>query len=457
MLNIRALAVPDDAQAGRLRCRSPSASSMRSPIANRWTPYGLERDPFFQNELGASDGALYPASAFFVGRAAELERVATTVGSGVSSATVIEGDAGVGKTSFVNALKARLASGGALTHDEPVRVFDDTTFHALVTEVLRTLLGIRATLRDAGVARFVRVDAKAERLWDRVAVIAEGVTRRAGSVGVAGVSVGASASEVAPRGTGDRYFDEVAGALADLSDGGQVPVLLHVNNLENLGEADLARAALLVRNLRDYLLIPGGHWLFVGKTGVAQEVFEATPQVGSILAQPVQVRPLDAQALRALLETRYRKLRRGRAFTPPVALDAAGALYQRFHGDLRSFLQLLSRAAERALPGDGRTPMDEGLILDAVGALYRERLARRAGEDAFGYLEAALRTVVPAQEFRAADLAKAAGVSRARATQVVERLLAHGLVRRGRAERLSKYLVLSGEASVALDAALRGD
>ena len=163
---------------------------MRAPIANRWTPYGLERDPFFQNELSASDEALYPASAFFVGRAAELERVATTVGSGVSSATVVEGDAGVGKTSFVNALKARLAAGGALTHEQPIRVFDDTSFHALVTEVLRTLLEIRSTQLEAGVARFRKASARTEQLWDKVATIAEGNTRRGGSLGVAGVSVG---------------------------------------------------------------------------------------------------------------------------------------------------------------------------------------------------------------------------------------------------------------------------
>ena len=193
----------------------PARGSLTAPIANRWTPYGLERDPFFQTELGASDAALYPASAYFVGRAGELERVATTVGSGASSATVVEGDAGVGKTSFVNALKAWLAAGGALTHEQPIRVFDDTTFHTLVTEVLRTLLEIRATQREAGVARFVRASAKAERLWDKVATVAEGVTRRGGSLGVAGVSVGTSVSTAVPQGAGDRYYNEVAGAPPD--------------------------------------------------------------------------------------------------------------------------------------------------------------------------------------------------------------------------------------------------
>lgn len=433
----------------------PTRTPLSAPIANRWTPYGLERDPFFQTELGASDDALYPASSFFVGRALELERVATTVGSGASSAAVVEGDAGVGKTSFVNALKARLAAGGTLTHEQPIRVFDDTTFHALVTEVLRTLLEIRATQREAGINRFVRASAKAERLWDKVTTIAEGNTRRGGSLGMAGVSVGTSVSTVAPQGAGDRYYDEVAGALADLSDRGRVPVLLHVNNLENLRDADLAKAATLIRNLRDYLLIPGGHWLFVGKTGVTQDVFEAREEVGSIMAQPVALAPLDGPALRALLETRYQRLRRGRAFTPPVPLDVAEALYVRFHGDLRSFLQLLSRAAERALPGDGRTPMDEGLILGAVAGLYRERLVQRLGEDLFGYLEATLRAVAPSREFRAADVAKAAGVSRARATQVVDKLLERRVVRRGRTEQASKYLVPGGEVQVALDAALR--
>lgn len=100
-------------------------------------------------------------------------------------------------------------------------------------------------------------------------------------------------------------------ALVDLSDGGHIPVLLHVNNLENLRNADLAKAATLVRNLRDYLLVPGGHWLFVGKTGVIQDVFDAREEVGSIMAQPVMLEPLSPEALRALLEVRYQRFRRG--------------------------------------------------------------------------------------------------------------------------------------------------
>jgi hypothetical protein len=373
----------------------------------------------------------------------------------VSSGTVVEGDAGVGKTSFVNALKARLAGGGALTHEQPIRIFDETTFHGLVTEVLRTLLEIRATQLEAGVARFRDAGARAEQLWDKIATIAEGNTRRGGSIGVPGFSVGTSASTVSPQGTGDRYFDEVQRALADLSDNGRTPVLLHVDNLENLRDADLAKAATLVRNLRDYLLIPGGHWLFVGKTGVTQDVFEAREEVGSIMAQPVALAPLTPDAVRGLLDVRYQRLRRGRTFTPPVTLDVAESLYGRFHGDLRSFLQLLSRAAERALPADGRTSMDELMILGAVGALYRERMVQRVGAETFAQLERVLRDVAPAVEFRAADVARVAGVSRPRATQIVDKLLERKVVRRGRTEQSNKYLEPTGEMRVALDAVLQ--
>lgn len=115
----------------------------------------------------------------------------------------------------------------------------------------------------------------------------------------------------------------------------------------------------------------------------------------------------------------------------------------------------LSRAAERALPADGKTSMSEELILSAVGALYRERMVKRVGADTVAYLEAVLRAVAPAVEFRAADLARVAGVSRARATQVVDKLLERKVVRRSRTEQASKYLVPTGEMQVALEAVLR--
>ena len=78
-----------------------------------------------------------------------------------------------------------------------------------------------------------------------------------------------------------------------------------------------------------------------------------------------------------------------------------------------SFFHRLRRLAEQALLGNGRTQMDDAFSLGAVAGLYREWLVQRLGEDLFGYLEATLRAVAPSREFRAADVAKAAGVSRA--------------------------------------------
>ena len=72
----------------------------------------------------------------------------------------------------------------------------------------------------------------------------------------------------------------------------------------------------------------------------------------------------------------------------------------------------------------------------------------------FGALEATLRAVAPAVEFRATDLARAAGVTRGRATQIVDRLLEQRVVRRSRTEQANKYLALVGEMHVALESVL---
>jgi hypothetical protein len=92
-----------------------------------------------------------------------------------------------------------------------------------------------------------------------------------------------------------------------------------------------------------------------------------------------------------------------------------------------------------------------------VEPFYRERLVQRLGASLFAVLETTLRAVAPARELRAVDIAHACNVSRARATQLVDRLLEQRVLRRGRTEQVSKYLVLSGDVQVALYSVLRQD
>ena len=454
-----------------------------APIPNRWTPFGLEDDPFFQEELGPRATDAYPVGRYFVGREDEVRALVARVGGARSSRTVVEGDAGVGKTSFVNRVKHDLAAHGVCTHEQPIRITAETTLPSFVGDLLRVLLAMHAARAPtAGVAP--EVVARAD-LWAKITRVAEGQFLRTGGVGAAGFSVSAGATNIAPQLAGDLYHDEVRAAIRDLA-GERGRLLLHVNNLENLRDAGTARAATLFRSLRDLLLIPGAHWLFVGRPGTAADVFQVHAETDSVMSEPVVLDPFAPDEVAALLERRYRELRRGLRSTAPVEPAAAAALYRRYRGDLRNFLRLLSTASERALHPDGSRPMTEPEVLAAVAPRYGARLARDLGPDDFDALRrtlAALVTVNDARgagpgtarrptrvragarrarsaepgllpELRAADVAQATGLSRPAAGALVARLVAKRVLRPTHEDHTGRYHAVSGQASVALEAAL---
>ena len=77
--------------------------------------------------------------ALFVGRQAELARIGRAIGGSDRSRTIVEGEAGIGKTTFVNALKAEVAGGGLLVHEQPIRIDASSTPDRFLAEVLRAL------------------------------------------------------------------------------------------------------------------------------------------------------------------------------------------------------------------------------------------------------------------------------------------------------------------------------
>lgn len=169
----------------------------RSAIANLWTAYGLRGDPFFLQPLEPALGAdaARPAS-LLVGRDDEIARIITLVESSDNSRTVIQGDAGVGKTSFVSAIKMQLPSRRILTHADPIRIQPTMTPASFIAEVLKVMLQMRATERlQAGTVANVRQrvaaglrDQEAE-FWTRVSriIIGEDNTGLGITAGVVGV------------------------------------------------------------------------------------------------------------------------------------------------------------------------------------------------------------------------------------------------------------------------------
>jgi hypothetical protein len=439
-------------------------------IGSPWTPYGLRDDPFFQQPLQAGDaeGAARPMT-LFVGRDEELRILASQVVGSTSSRAIVEGAAGVGKTTFVNRLKTELARHGVLAHADPVRITPGMSPREFVGEVLKVLIQMHATLQATAAAdpggrlqrsfrrgaQVVQDEMGLEReaaFWRRIGRLIQGEDSMAIGATVAMVGVQRERVRISPE-VELSLFDELAEALRRLSSGGR-RVLVHVDNLETLSQENAAQAARLMQSVRDVFLADGGHWLFAGTTGIADAIFRATPQVGSIIGGDTCLRPLAPPEVAELLRRRYHHLHLGdevAPLTPPIDPEVGGALYARYRGDLRAFLMLASRAVQRraiVAPGVMLTASD---VVEAMAPKYTEVLANQIGAPDLEHLRTTVGGRPRDYEFRVADFAQATGMKQASASKLVHRMAQVGVIAQTRNEgRSTFYRVNKGDATIAL-------
>lgn len=422
-------------EAGRVPPAIPI--DVAAPV-NVWAAYGLAGNPFFQEELRSEAGAFYPIS-LHVGRDEELKLALRHLGGGPSTRLMVEGAPGIGKTSFVNKLKAELARSGMLTHSDPVRIYADSTVLGFVADVLRVLLRMRATFKLDGNA-----------FWTRTARIVEGEDTRSGGFSMGPVGVSYEPGRVPAEAPLGNLYEVVREALERLRDDLGSPVLLHVNNLENLSEDDAGRAARLIRDLRDFFLLPGANWVFVGATGVDDRVFRAYDQVAGIFPDPITLEPLRADEVAELLRRRYEHLAQpGAQVVPPVDAGVAAELYPLYNGDLRNFLRLLSDASALALGIEGVGPLSAERIVAAAAPRYAKAIERRIGSVDLDYLARVLRDS-PAAEFTVGTAAVRTGLGQSGASRFIARLRNLGMLIHTRTEGKRVLYRPAGQVLVAL-------
>lgn len=411
-----------------------------SIVSHIWKPFGLRGTPYFQEELRVDPGARYPVDRLFVHREAELRTLGRRLGSGDPTRTIIEGQAGIGKTSFVNRLKAELSAHGAFAlHSAPISMRPEMAPDRLLADVLRVLIRIRT---NAGAAD--------DAFWSEISHLVHGQTLRGVGVTIAGFG-GSFGAQRAPAETGTHDLARmVEAALSHIHDEFGTAVVFHLNNLENLTLAGAKSARVLIQTLRDVFLQPHAHWIFSGTEGMATTIFRHTEQVGGIFPTATVLDPLASGELVDLLQRRYDFLRiADMALVPPVEPPVLAALYRHYRGDLRNFLRLLNDASESILGVDGIRPMTEGEVSGAVRDEYRARLVNDLSADDFAYLVKILR-IADDRAFRVAEVRGWIDLTQAGASGVVARLQEAGAIRSGHRRGRSIYYQPSGSTRIAL-------
>jgi len=343
------------------------------PLPTPWNVYNLVRSPFFQQPLESGEQTPRPLS-LFVGREAELRRLRGTIHGAGENATVqaIAGAPGVGKTTLVKELKALALDEGYLTTDSYVAVLPDDTAEGLFGRVLGTLYDTVLANRPQSGDNPAMADAKV--LVRATRLTSGGLTLTIPGVGGLGGSRGASV--VTPK---DIMIDgpRVMRDLTRMVQGSDARgVLLHLDNLENLSEADATRAAEVLRALRDVMLLHNGlHYVIVGTTDSVSLAVNTHAQVRSVVSTLV-LAPLTLAEVHALLRARYEHLRVDpkRPAVPPADGAAVATLYDFFRGDLRGLLKALEDGVG-VLIGLEADPAARPLIMDELRPVLEQRYA----------------------------------------------------------------------------------
>lgn len=319
-------------------------SSRPAGLPNVWRVFNLKESPFFQETLGG--GTTHPLS-LFVGRTAEAEQLLTTIGSGRSSRQAIGGPPGIGKTTLVQSVKADAIAAGYWAASELIPFYESDTVEQLMGRILSalydTILGARPMINHPA------MDAAQQLV--KVARLASG----GGTISILGVGGGVnkSTTPITPRGGVLLDGPRIIRNLIKLVEGaGAAGVILHLNNLENLTEKEAARAADILRSLRDTVLLQEGlHVLLVGTSAAIMTAVTTHAQIRSLFGTPLILEPLPIEDVQALLGARYEYLAvDGEQPIPPVAEEAVAGLYPLFRGDLRSLLTALEEGS-RLLAG----------------------------------------------------------------------------------------------------------
>lgn len=398
-------------------------------LPNLWGLYNLRSSPYFQATL-RSDTEATPLG-LFVGRERERQLLLTTIGSTRSSRQAVAGRPGIGKTTLVQAVKADAQEAGFWTSSEIMSLGSEGSSEDLLGRLLHGAYD--AVLASFPAASGPAVEA-AQQLVRSFRLRGGGFSASAFGFGAGGTQTeGVSTPPSALVLDGPRVLRDL---LAYAQAQGAQGLVLHLNNLENLSEADADRAADLLRSIRDQaLLLDGLHLIVVGTTDAVRTVVQTHTQIRSVFSDPQVLQPLELKDVQKLLANRYAALQLGpeQPWRSPVEDAVVERLYLLFRGDLRGMLKALEDGMTALLgltapaASDGTAPVGMDDLLLVLRQRNQQELKDQLGPTAWERLLAWGNRDPEACEIQTA-LKTLWGVSQSAVSQTLQQLTASGAV-----------------------------
>lgn len=307
-------------------------------IADIWSLYGVKENPFLASPLLVIGGAVPIES--FVGRVENIRRLNKILGSRGGSRSLVFGDFGVGKTSFVNVVRHSAMKMGYFTPVKEIAVLERWDADDFV---LNTLAAIYSTLK-----LFKEKECVGKDTMSQMETLFE-IGRSDINIGIsiAGFGGNYDSEKKTGRLTSFGLQDFFNKVISEVIKNTGKEVIIHYNNLELLSEKKLRY---LFENLRDFFQVAGVHFIFVGNLTVYSSI-QSMPRFAHTLTDtPFNIEALTFEEVEEVIKKRFKALRIGSEVSVfyPYTHECLKILFDLMDGNLRYILNSLSTAVVEA-------------------------------------------------------------------------------------------------------------
>jgi DNA-binding transcriptional ArsR family regulator len=393
---------------------------------NLWERFGFRDNPYDTRALSLAPETSLSVAAAFVGRdrhSAEWQLLTNFLRNPGGGCAVVEGDVGVGKTTFVNYhrhLWETDAETKLLTPRSEISVQGDWTVREFLLNILGALAGRLALILGPKAAANDRLLMEISALTGVLVRETLNVTGGLSILG-SGATGGTSRSttihrgEVTPALLRD-YLDRLLAHLRRLKFNGAI---LHLNNLELLARDDPRQLTRFFDEIRDCLQTKLVYFIFVGYPGMFQEVIVPVERVRSIFfGQPIHLPPLSREHVHQAIKLRYKLLAlKPQVWIPPVDDALVNYLYDVFAGRIRFIMDSITTLVTR-LPEGVTGTLAEVTAREVLQLLMKERIRAVLTEAE----QAVLMQAVEQVRFSNSSLVKATGKSKQNVAKYLRRL-----------------------------------